>query len=337
MVNNDGNHIDYFELIPRYLSGNAGIHEVKLLEDWVSASEENKRQFLAFRQAWLLSGVGINHRSFDIDAEWLRLKKNITPENTGKIRQLQVKPKYSIGNFTRYAAAIIIILISSIGIYNYFIKPQTTSLLSQNSIKTNQLPDGSIVTLNQNSALRYPEMKDSKDRKVELDGEAFFDVTRDTNRRFIVSIDNVTVEVLGTEFYIDARKDQDQITVIVRSGSVSVKSDSEKIILGPDESGTYDKDSGILLKSENKDLNYLSWNTGILIFEKTDLERVVHDLNRKFKSNIRIDNPQLQSCQITATFENKSLESIIKIIEKTLKIKSISRGDEIILTGKGCI
>ena len=330
----EGN-INYFELIPKYLSGNASDHEVKMLENWVLASEENKKQFFAFKQAWILSGITQNYKKIDISNEWNSLSGKIKEDNEN-ITQLPEKQKFRIGNVARYAAAIIIILISSFSLYHYFNIEKTTSIISQTGIEKDRLPDGTVIALNQNSVLHYPDMKNTKHRRVELQGEAFFDVTRDTSRSFIVSTENITVEVLGTEFYIDARKDQTQIKVIVQSGTVSMKSENEKIILGINEAGTYDKKTGTLIKTVNKDVNYLAWNTGLLIFEKSDLESVVFDLNRKFGSKIRIDNPGLKSCEITATFDNKSLSSIIKIIEKTLKIQSINRDDEIILSGQSC-
>ena len=326
-------HIDYYELIPKYLSGNADSGEVKTLEEWVLASEENKNQFMAFKKAWILSGFSNRQNHIDVVKEWNSFKTKINTEN---VRNLKIGQRYNFRHLARYAAVLIFIIASTFGLYEVLNTDKPTTIIAQKSKKTDNLPDGSQVTLNHNSEISYNISGKSKTRKVELKGEAFFEVSRDTNRVFKVNAEDITVEVLGTEFYVDARKDQPQITVIVHSGTVAVKSVTEEIILNANEVGFYDKVSRILLKSENTDVNYMSWNTGVLIFEKTDLERVVYDLNRKYNSNIKIENQKLKSCRITATFNNKSLDAIIKIIEKTLKIKSVVRDGEILLTGEGC-
>jgi ferric-dicitrate binding protein FerR (iron transport regulator) len=326
-------HIDYNELIPKYLSGNADSGEVNSLEEWVLASEENKNQFMAFKKAWILSGSSNKQNQIDVDKEWNSFKTKINTEN---VRNLKIGQRYNFRHLARYAAVLIFIIASTFGLYKVLNTEKPTTIIAQKSKKTDNLPDGSQVTLNHNSEISYSISGKSKTRNVELKGEAFFEVTRDTNRVFNVNAEDITVEVLGTEFYVDARKDQPQITVIVHSGTVSVKSATEEIILNANEVGFYDKGSRILLKSQNTDVNYMSWNTGVLIFEKTDLERVVYDLNRKYNSNIKIENQELKSCRITATFNNKSLDAIIKIIEKTLKIKSVVRDGEILLTGEGC-
>jgi len=98
----------------------------------------------------------------------------------------------------------------------------------------------------------------------------------------------------------------------------------------------YDKKTGIILKNPNDDVNYLGWKTGVLVFEPSDLESVVFDLNRNFHSKISIENEVLKSCEINATFEQKSLDSILKIIEKTLNLKVEKKGDEFIFSGQVC-
>lgn len=327
-------HIDYYELIAKYLSGNADSGEVKTLEEWVLASEENKNQFMALKKAWILTGFSNCQKPVNADKEW----KSFTSKTkiSDNVTNLKIRQRYNFRYLARYAAVLIFIIASAIGLYRFFNTDKPTTIITQKSKMTDNLPDGTQVTLNHNSAISYSLSVNRKSRNVELKGEAFFDVIRDTNRVFKVQAEEITVEVLGTEFYVDAREDQPQITVIVHSGTVAVKSESEEIILNANEVGFYEKESRILLKSQNTDVNYMSWNTGVLIFEKTDLERVVYDLNRKFNSNIKIGNQELKSCRITATFDNKSLDAIIKIIEKTLKIKSIVRDGEILLTGDGC-
>jgi len=106
--------------------------------------------------------------------------------------------------------------------------------------------------------------------------------------------------------------------------------------LTSDEIGIYDKVSGELTKKENEDVNYMAWKTELLTFEETPLESVVFDLNRKFHSSISIRNEEIKNCPITTTFDHKSLDAIVKIIEKTLNIKSEKIGEGIVFSGLSC-
>ncbi|MBK7335155.1 MAG: FecR domain-containing protein [Saprospirales bacterium] len=247
----EDNQIDYFQLIARYLSGNAADQEVKLLEDWVLSSPENKEQFNAFKKAWMLSGIKNQALGIDPEKEWQATAGLFFPE--AKTVSLEASPK-----------------------------------------------------------------ADKKYRRVELAGDAFFEVQRDTARPFVITAQDIEIEVLGTAFYVDAREDQPQIQVIVQSGTVSVSAGTRQVILSADEIAIYDKATGALTERANDDLNYMAWRTGVLVFETADLESVVFDLNRRFHSNISIANPELRSCEITATYEQDSLEAIVKIIERTL-------------------
>lgn len=331
-------NINYFQLIPRYLSGNITDQEIKLLEEWVLASSENKEHFNSFKKAWILAGVNKINKSIDINKEWEKISEKVFNSNKSKIHQIESESisKFRIGYFVRVAAAVVLLFVTSFWVYNNLINDNLTDVTAYTSIEEAVLPDGSSVSINQNSTISYPEVNNKKHRLVELKGDAFFEVVRDTNQSFIVSTDEIEIEVLGTSFYVDARKNLNQIMVIVKSGSVAVKSQNAKVILSTNEVGVYDRINRTLIKEKNDNVNYLAWKTGLLLFEKSTLEEVVFDINRKFNSKITIGNSSIKTCEITATFDNKSLDSIIKIIEKTLKISTVKKGEKIVFVGQSC-
>lgn len=330
----DNGHIDPYQLIPKYLSGNASDPEVKLLEDWVLSSPENKARFNAFKKAWILSGVEGNARNIDVEQEWRFMAGQLF--GSGKIVPLEARRGRSIGFFARIAAAAAVLLLASVWIFQRLNQADHLEVATRNEVKEKLLPDGTQISLNQHSSVKYVPGKDGAYRRAELKGDAFFEVERDTARPFVVRAQNIEVEVLGTAFYVDAREGQPQIQVIVRSGSVAMAAGAEKITLTAGETGLYDKNSGELAKKQNEDANYLAWKTGVLVFENAGLESVVFDLNRKFHSRISIAGPELKACRLTATYDHKSLDAIIKIIEKTLNIKAEIKGEEIIFSGQGC-
>ncbi|MFZ2897120.1 MAG: FecR domain-containing protein [Saprospiraceae bacterium] len=322
---------DYIELIPRYLSGNASDSEVKLLEEWVLSSEENKATFIAFRKAWILSGMKAGSIQVDAGQEWQALSGQLFPET----KTVALRPRRNF--LLRIAAAVAVLLVAVFLLVQYLGGGEYMELATQNQVEENLLPDGSQISMNQYSSVVYAPRRDKQYRRVELSGDAFFEVERDTARPFVIQAHELEIEVLGTAFYVDAREDQPEVQVIVQSGTVSVKAGEVRVILNAGEIGIYDKASGALNKQANEDQNYMAWKTDILIFEQTTLERVVFDLNRKFHARISIANPGLKTCEITATYEGKSLEAIVKIIEKTLSIKAEMKGEEIVFSGKGCI
>lgn len=333
-MSEDKGHIDFFDLIPKYLSGEASDSEVKRLEQWVLSSPENKAQFIQFKRAWILSGIEGNYQNIDVEKEWAATSEKLFTE--AKVVSIQKKSGRRIGIYLRIAVAVALVIIASVWTFNYLNKPDYQQVVAQNEVEEDKLPDGTEIALNQFSSIRYPEKLDDNFRRVELKGDAFFEVERDTARPFIITTQNIEIEVLGTSFYVDSRENQAQIQVIVETGSVAMTSESNKIVLAANEIGVFDKSTGQLTKKENKDVNYLAWKTDILVFENTSLESVIFDLNRKFHAQISMANQELSSCPLTATYDDKSLEAIVLIIEKTLDIEAQIDGEKIIFTGQGC-
>ena len=330
----DKNHKEFLDLIPKYLSGEASDSEVKRLEQWVLSSPENKKRFNLFKKAWMLSGIEGNYQNIDVEKEWLATSEKLFSE--AKVVPLKEKPNRRIGLFLRIAVAVALLIVASVWIYNSVNRIDYQEVVAEHEIKEDQLSDGTQIAVNQFSSVKYIESKDENVRKVELTGDAFFDVERDTARPFIISTQEVEIEVLGTSFYVDSRENLSEIQVIVKSGSVKVSAGNDQVVLAANEIGIFDKSTKQLTKKENDDVNYMAWRTNVLVFEETGLERVVFDLNRKFHSNISIADEALKTCTLTATYDDKSLEAIILIIEKTLDIKADIEGDNIIFSGQGC-
>ncbi|MCB9283864.1 MAG: FecR domain-containing protein [Lewinellaceae bacterium] len=329
-MSQDHSHIDYFSLILKYLSGNASDPEVKLLEEWVLADAENKAQFNAFKKAWILAGMKEQTVTVDVETAW----QSTAAQTFGAAKR--VPRVRRIGFIARLAAAVAVVLVASVWLFQYLDREKGMELATQNTVEENFLPDGSQIAMNQYSELKYAPSSGKKYRRVELKGDAFFEVERDTARPFVITAENIEIEVLGTAFYVDAREDQSQVQVIVQSGTVSVKAGSQQVILTANEIGIYDKTTGELTERPNDDVNYMAWKTEVLTFENTTLDRVVFDLNRKFHARVSLSDPGLNGCEITATLEHKSLDAIVTIIEKTLNIRAEKKGDEIIFTGSGC-
>ncbi len=333
-MSKENNHAEFLDLIPKYLGGEASDPEVKQLEAWVLSSDENRKLFGRFKRAWILTGIEGNPQNIDVEKEWKATADLLFPKDN--IVDLKARPKRRSGIILRIAAAIALLVAASVWFFIINDPVDYHEVASQNAVEEEALPDGTEIALNQFSSVKFSSDPKARVRRVELKGDAFFEVEKDAERPFIISAQDVEIEVLGTSFYVDSREDQPQIQVIVNSGLVSMKAGSDQVVLSANEAGIYEKSTGQLLKKQNDDVNYMAWKTKLLVFENTDLERVVFDLNRRFHSRVLIGNPGLNSCKITATFDHKSLEATVRIIEKTLNIKAREEGDTIVFSGDSC-
>ncbi len=323
------NQKQFSDLISKYLSGNTNAEEVQQLEAWVMESSKNKAIFKDSKKAWILSGIKEEKQTVDIEENWVKTSAQIFKEP----KVVQLNSSVNRRKWLSIAAGIALLAVVSFLLFQNTRSSGATFVQTQLESNTFDLSDGSEITLNQSSSLKYELDKETNARKVKLDGDAFFDVARDEKRPFIIETQNVEIEVLGTSFYIDSRPDQSQIQVIVTSGKVEVRSGNAKTILVANEKAIFQKDSKELIKETNEDKNFLSFKSQTLLFENARLEEVVFALNRQFNANIVIENQELKDCELDSTFKNKSLNTILKIIESSLGVQFKQSGQQIKLTG----
>ena len=178
------------------------------------------------------------------------------------------------------------------------------------------LADGSIVHVNEYSELTYPENFIKDKREVYLKGEAFFEVTRNSDKPFIINTDkNASVKVLGTAFNVKVHNLNMEVIVQVVEGKVALYTTDfvdNQMLLEKNETGILSNKS--LSKTEGIQENTLSWKTGILIFENTLLTDVINDLVDYYKMSIILDDVDVEKYKITATFDNQPFEEVLEEI-----------------------
>lgn len=318
----------YSRLISRYLSGETNAAEQQELEQWVLADSKNKKRFISFKKAWMLSGMR-EQENVPVDKAWKATASELFPE--AKVRKL------SFGNnWLRIAAAVVLLIICGTLLFQQFRQEEPFTAQTTDVTMPYDLADGTRVTLNKSSSIRFLEENDAGERKVELTGDAFFDVARDESAPFVITAQEIEIEVLGTSFYVDSRSDQTLSQVMVESGRVAVRAGEQEVVLNANEQAIYDKNTNRLIKQTNEDDNYLSLKSGELVFKNTPLEEVVFALNRYYNAKIIIEGEGIKRCSVTSTFKNKTLITVLEILEASFGIQYNQRGEEIILTGS-CI
>jgi transmembrane sensor len=334
----------YFEdLIVRYFSGELNPEETQILSGLVASSAENKKLFEDYAKIWQLIEQETIEKSVDIDKEWTRF---ITPLQERTISEIESdfinKTPVRNMNFVRYAriaAVFIVLALSSIWLYTYFSKPQEKVLMASSQAIEETLPDGSHVTLNSNSTIKYPSKFSKDKRNISLQGEAYFDVEHDAAHPFVITSDNVCIEVLGTSFYVNTNGTDGKVEVVLTSGKVAVyyaDKPGQKVILAPGERIDFPKANADFTKTVNTDENYMAWKTKKMVFSDQPLSIIIQQLNKVYRSNITISQPNIGNCRMTATFDNQELDAVMHVIEATLDVEIHKKGNTFVISGQGC-
>ena len=344
-------HIDPIELISKILAGEATNQEQAQFDAWIAESIDNKALFNEFKQVW--EGVEPKaDNSIDIDAEWNHLEKRIL--QTSNVVDMKTKNRFGLLLKIAAVAVIVVISVISVGLFTNKITLNqiagvipiefkgtgySDELTANTKVLTEQLADGSTITLNKHAKLSYSKVFDGKTRAVKLNGEAFFEVAPDKAKPFIIDAGSVYVKVLGTSFMVDAEDASDSVVVVVTTGKVEVtdkNNTDNQVVLMPGERAVFLKSTGSLIKNENKDANYISWKTGEIVFNDTRLTQIVRLLNKVYQEKIVITNDEIKNCRVTASFSNQSLPSVLNIISTTLNAVVVKKGEVYEISGNGC-
>ena len=196
------------------------------------------------------------------------------------------------------------------------------------------LPDGSKVKLNSNSSISYPKAF-FKNRRIKLEGEAFFSVVRDKSNPFIVKTETFQTEVLGTSFNISAYKHADA-KISVAEGTVKVSSFFDnsgknfKILKKEEAAGIDDKQ----IIDSDFDMDELLWKEGILVFSNENIHTITAKIQRWFNVVVTVNNEALIAGDFSGKYSNVSLEEILTGMGFALNFSFEMEGSEIIINGK---
>lgn len=183
------------------------------------------------------------------------------------------------------------------------------------------LPDGSTGWLNSGSIIRYPTQFQSN-RKIDLNGEAYFDVMENPRSPFLVHTSSVDIQVLGTSFNIVSYDVDSVAEIVVTSGKVEVVSDDKNMTqhLLPNERLVFNKLKNCAEKSVVDVLNYTSWTTGKLIFQNDNLDEVTRKLSRFYSVGFTINANVDRGQSFRAIMEKENLEEVLRYMKLTMNI-----------------
>jgi ferric-dicitrate binding protein FerR (iron transport regulator) len=186
------------------------------------------------------------------------------------------------------------------------------------------LPDSSIVWLNAGSRIEYPEKFDNEVRTIKLSGEAYFDVSHEEERKFVVKTGDITVNVLGTQFIVINYPNEKQAEVVLVSGKVHVNEadmENSEFKLSPGERFTLNKTTGKRIIEKMNTLSYTNWTEGKISFENAELKHIIKNLERWYGVSIICPENIGTRYNLTFTLRNEELEATMQMMSDIAPIR----------------
>jgi ferric-dicitrate binding protein FerR (iron transport regulator) len=299
-------------LLEKFLNNQASADETVRLKGLFNQAESKEIEYDLYGEKW-------EQASFLPDTE---VEERIWNQLQSQLGFDTVHPRLSLWKKgLRIAASLLIpVLFAYSGYYYSENKPyqplDNTVVHVDIGQKTNmQLPDGTQIWLNSASSLLYDNTYNKKDRIVYLQGEAYFEVSKDKKRPFIVKMDAVSVEATGTSFNIKAYPDDDYVTTTLIEGSVRVSNPFQSDLLAPNEKLAFSKSNRQFTKSVLLDAEKnTSWRNNQLAFEQERLEDIAKVLERMYNVHVQFDSENLKNIRFSGKIKNNNLESVLQLI-----------------------
>lgn len=321
-----------WEIISKYLSGEMTESEQQVFEEEMEVNPKYAEAIKASGKDLKNADSFLANEAFDTNNAWTNVKNRIiSEENTNPV--LPIYKTSSLKMFMRVAAMILVVFGLGLLAHTTYITvyPNKSFVCELNEAgKTITLADGSTITLNSNSKLIYPRKFDKDERRVELIGEAFFDIVKNPNKAFIIKAKEAEIKVLGTSFNINAA--DDKVEVLVKTGKVqfsSIIAPEKKLILTPGDFAIFKESS--LEKAISLDDNYMSWKTRQMIFRNTKLHEVARVLNRTYQIQIIFQEAEIENLALNSTFDHEPLDNILNYMCSPFNLVYEKKGNQILI------
>lgn len=326
--------MEYWDIIKKSINNEASAEEKAALESWLKEDAANVQLLEDAKATWNMLGETTNTSvNFNANSAWNAVQEKINKENN----VVSLTSANNIKWIYRMAAVLVLSLFSTWYFLNRNSSPEELVAQSNNERLRVTLPDGSKVWLNSNSKLTYPKQFNSNTRAVKLEGEAFFDVTKNPEQPFVISNADFEVKVLGTSFNVLAYSKLSDVVVTVVTGTVSFQSNSgESVLLTKDETGTLNKRNKKVNEIINNDTNFMAWQNGKIEFDNTSIKSVCTTIKDYFGIDVIVENQNVYNCKFTGSFNNPTLQEVLTVLENTLNIKTKINQSSITISGDGC-
>lgn len=317
----DQNNININELLLiRYMRGELSGEEFTVVDKWINESAENRKIAEdCFYLSWAVSSLNT-------------MKKVSTRKALEKVNKRIKKQRWvPVYRKLQQVAAILLLPLLILSGYLLFNPAQKVPVhyiearMTPGMIGSTILPDGTKVWMNSSTYLKYPSSFEGEAREVVLDGEAFFKVAKE-EKKFIVQTHQSSVEVLGTEFNIDAYSHNNFIATTLVEGSVlftyeNSAKDMQSIYMKPNDQVLYDKNNHTADQRETYIPKDIAWMKGQIVLRDTPLSDVLWILSKRFNVEFIIKNPAFYKQSFTGVFTNQQIERVLEHFKRSSEIR----------------
>lgn len=299
------------KIISKVLAGEATQEEMDFVEAW---RKENQIEFDEYHKAYSLDIFEL--KKFDNSI----FKKRIKASNTSFSKTFL---NYTSIAFKIAAVFIGLALIGSLYVYNQSLEITTTN--QNNELAYVELPDGSVITLSKNSTVNYNKgWFNNFNRSVELVGKAYFEISKNDGRKFVVNTSKLSVTVLGTKFTVNELSNKTQF--VLTEGKVKLRGTAIKETLIIDKPGNQivvNNDKILLNEMVDQSL-YSSWLNDKIYFNNCTVNQVVNMLYDSYNIKIEIDKPELKNRKLFGSAPTDDPELIVEALSQILNKKLVT-------------
>ncbi len=370
MINNE--HKKNLRLFVRFVAGECNEKERQEVLALIAVDERKARLLDQIQCIYTLPESAEDNYKYDADAAWKRMREKVFNEDTTspalrlirskdteapssqtiinpeleKKERNHARPSHTrparflfhYGYAIGMAALLVGIIVISVILGDQM--TQGSEPLAQDRVfatgpgerLTVQLPDGSVIQLNVDSKLALRAAA-TTERRLVLQGEAFFDVARDESRPFILETQNADVKVLGTSFGVRSYEDEKATRVIVTEGNVFVKAGlRDSVALRPHQMTMATDDGPLRIEPVGKDSRYLSWTDGRLVFHKASFDEVARELERWYDLDVDLNGPPARVGRLNASFSDEPMSEILNIIAQALSLEYEREGRRVVFS-----
>lgn len=324
-------------LLLKYLQNNCSKEELAEISCWMDLSVENRNWLLEMERVWH-SGDKIRFAK----ESHIRHAENRLYDRINQIEREKRNTRKTMWLRTtmKYAAIFVVLFIGSYLAFNYInqtIDYKVISLSETAPVQQIILPDGTKVWLNHSSVLRYPKKFATNKREVELEGEAYFEVTKDTMRPFTVKNEALYVQVLGTAFNMNCSQGRQLAEVSLIRGAVRVtgRHDEGMIVLSPGQKAELNKSTKQMQVKLFKTQLDAVWHDGMIPFEDATISEIISTLQHLYKTEI-ILSPEIDKNTYSGViYQKENLDSVLLNLTLAMPIEYTKEGGKIYIRPAG--
>lgn len=307
------------ETLYKFFDGKASREEKEAVRIWLESSPENEQELFREREffdAMILSG---------------------STKSAGEEKKSH--PFFRTVLFEAIKIAAVFVITVACG--TYFYKSEIRKIgEAMNTIKVPAgqranltLPDGTNVWLNARSEMRYPAVFTGNKREITLDGEAYFEVTHNEDKPFVVQTNKCNVEVLRTKFNVEAYSDSEDFCTSLMEGSVRVSdkgNPSETVLLSPNHMVSLE--NGQLSTSPISDFDVFRWKEGLICFRNMNFEQLMLRFEKCYGVRIVVENKHLVNYICSGKFRiSDGIDNALRILQKDAKYSFERNNDESVI------